>query len=227
MTDRKMKPVDGNQGVIPVGWDANRLVKEYVKAAWMTADMTGPFEQLPFPRQVRLKRLASVICAFLKKDFVEGETVTIINEVFDYIENRSVLASSPMTDENKVKLKQVLLECLRKDARYESLLSKWEGESDREQMLKVLLRFRIGVEDLKSMFVGVMEARTGGYLGINAVKDLYSNPLMYCNDKVDKMIVLLLGSKFEGTISEKDLIEKYNYPMTTDSELLDWEIDNF
>ena len=29
------------------------------------------------------------------------------------------------------------------------------------------------------------------------------------------------------SFTERELIEKYNYPSTTDEELLDWRIDNF
>ena len=47
-----------------------------------------------------------------------------------------------------------------------------------------------------------------------------------CNRRVDDMIVLLLGSTFKRTFTERELIEHYNYPTATDDELLDWQTDN-
>lgn len=47
------------------------------------------------------------------------------------------------------------------------------------------------------------------------------------NDKVDDVIVLLLGKTFYRSFTERELIEQHNYPSTTDKELLEWMIDNF
>lgn len=106
------------------------------------------------------------------------------------------------------------------------MLKSFSVEKDREQLLGVLLRYRIAVEELENTFSGVLEARTGAYIGINALQDLYHPMLQACNDKVDELIVLLLGDSFKKSFEERELIEKCNYPTATDEELLEWRINN-
>ena len=108
----------------------------------------------------------------------------------------------------------------------EHLLKQFNIDSDREQMMRMLVRYRISAEDLLGTFSGVIEARVGGYIGIQAVRGIYNPVLQECNNKLDDMIVILLGDCFEKSFTERELIERYNYPTMTDSELLDWEIDN-
>ena len=110
--------------------------------------------------------------------------------------------------------------------RIEHLLKKFDIQTDREQLLGVLLRYRIATEELVNTFSGVQEARTGAYIGINALQSLYHPVLEECNDRVDDLIVLLLGKTFKKTFAERELIEKFNYPSVTDEELLDWRINN-
>ena len=43
---------------------------------------------------------------------------------------------------------------------------------------------------------------------------------------IDDILVDLLGQRFKQSFPIPELIEKYGYPSTSDSELLDWEIDN-
>ena len=46
-------------------WDANRLVREYIGIAWMTNDSI-PFQKLTWASQVRIRRVAAVISAYLE-----------------------------------------------------------------------------------------------------------------------------------------------------------------
>lgn len=43
------------------------------------------------------------------------------------------------------------------------MLKHFEMAADREQLLDVLLRYRIATEELENTFSGVLEARTGAY----------------------------------------------------------------
>lgn len=45
-------------------WDAYRLAREYVKIAWMANDSI-PSEKLSWDNQIRVRRVALVICAYL------------------------------------------------------------------------------------------------------------------------------------------------------------------
>ena len=113
---------EGNNKMVGTAvWDARRLVREYVKIAWMANDSI-PFDELPWDNQIRVKRVAAVICAYLDIMSDDGDAFELIGRVFSSFDNSEVLKRS---------------------------------------------------------------------------------------------------------FTERELIEKYNYPSTTDEELLDWRIDNF
>ena len=207
-------------------WNALRLVKEYMKVAWMTND-TIPYKDIPLSNQIRLQRVASVVCAYLGETYNVEETIEIINRVFDCYENRMLLEHSSIDEENLTHLKQMLCECSEDGWKIEHLLKKFDIKKDRGQLMRMLIRFRIGTEDLLEMFSGVIEARVGGYIGIQTVRALYNPVINENNDKVDEMLAILLGNKFSQTFTERELIENYNYPLMSDKELLDLEIENY
>lgn len=72
----------------------------------------------------------------------------------------------------------------------------------------------------------MMEGTVGAYLGYLAVKGSSLNPLKDHNDKIDDIIVLLLGEKFKKSFSEEELKANYGYPKETDYELDEWDCDN-
>lgn len=206
-------------------WDALRLVQEYMKIAWMANDNV-PFEKIPLGNQIRLQRVASAISAFMNWDYKKERTLETINSVFDSYENKRVLEKSKISEQKLSDLRKILCDSSSESWKTERLLKDFNIDCDREQLMWMLVRYRISAEDLLSTFSGVMAARVGGYLGIQTVRDIYNPVLVECNNKIDKMIVILLGDCFEKSFTERELIERYNYPTMTDSELLDWEIDN-
>ena len=46
------------------------------------------------------------------------------------------------------------------------------------------------------------------------------------NDTLDKLLLLLLGDNYDGTITERELFENYGYPDVTDAELPKMEVDH-
>lgn len=218
---------EGNNKMVGTAvWDARRLVREYVKIAWMANDSI-PFDELPWDNQIRVKRVAAVICAYLDIMSDDGDAFELIGRVFSSFDNSEVLKRSEISEQDETAIKQLLCQMSKEAWRMEHRLKSFEMDNDRGQLLDVLLRYRIATEELENTFSGVLESRIGAYIGINAVKDLYHPLLHECNDKVDDVIVLLLGKTFQRSFTERELIEKYNYPSTTDEELLDWRIDNF
>lgn len=207
-------------------WDAHRLVREYVKVAWMVNGST-PFSELPLNNQVKVQRVASVVCAYLGIESSDVEAFDVICRVFTTIDNREVLVKSEVSADDEATIKQSLCLMSKEPWRMEHMLKHFEMAADREQLLDVLLRYRIATEELENTFFGVLEARTGAYIGINVLQGLYHPLLKEYNDKVDDVIVLLLGKTFYRSFTERELIEQHNYPSTTDKELLEWMIDNF
>lgn len=206
-------------------WDAYKLVREYVGIAWML-NFSEQLENLPWDNQVRVQRVASAICAFLSKDAVAIKPYDAISMVFSNYENKEMLKESQVCESDRSKIKSILCQMSNERWRMKHLLKSFSVDNDREQLLGVLLRYRIAVEELENTFSGVVEARTGAYIGINALQDLYHPILQACNDKVDELIVLLLGDSFKKSVEERELIENYNYPTATDEELLEWRINN-
>ena len=193
--------------------------------AWML-NFSEQLENLPWDNQVRVQRVASAICAFLSKDAVAIKPYDAISMVFSNYENKEVLKESQVSESDRSKIKSILCQMSHERWRMEHLLKSFSVDNDREQLLGVLLRYRIAVEELENTFSSVLEARTGAYIGINALQDLYHPMLQACNDKVDELIVLLLGDSFKKSFEERELIEKCNYPTATDEELLEWRINN-
>ena len=217
--------ISDNPNSISTIWDAHRLVREYINIAWML-NFSAQFEDLPWDNQVRVRRVAAVLCACLSLDAMNNKPYDVIGSVFSNYENKEVLENSEISTEDASRIKAMLSQMANESWRIEHLLKKFDIQTDREQLLGVLLRYRIATEELVNTFSGVQEARTGAYIGINALQSLYHPVLEECNDRVDDLIVLLLGKTFKKTFAERELIEKFNYPSVTDEELLDWRINN-
>ena len=204
-------------------WDAKRLIKEYAHIAWVVHSSTS-FDQISIINQIKLKRIASVICAYLNIRTKHIDILSLINSVFEYVENREVFQKSPMTS-SSIKLISEGLASL--SSCY--VQSKFDGEIDerfREQLFWMVLRYRIHADDLLSTFDSIQECNKGGNWAISICNCLYNPKLELCNDQLDSLLALLLGEIFEQDFTLKELIDKYNYPTTTDEELLDSLIGN-
>ena len=206
-------------------WNAHRLVNEYVKIAWMVND-TVPFKNLPWDNQVRILRVTSVIRAYLGLESCMFEPFDIIGSVFLNSENKDVLSHSEFSNADLTLLKQKLCQTTEEKWRMEHLLRHFQTDSDREQLLTILLRYRIAIEDFENMLSVKLDKRTGTYIGINVVQNLYHPVINNCNNIMDDMIVLLLGNTFKRAFTERELIERFDYPIITDRDLFEWRINN-
>ena len=111
-------------------------------------------------------------------------------------------------------------------SRKDSSHIKWVKSRDRRLMLHVLLKYRTEAENLNSLYDGLLEGTIGAYLCVLAVKGSCIEPLKRSNEKIDDIIVLLLGDKFKQSFSEEELKTNYGYPKETDQELSEWDCDN-
>ena len=205
-------------------WDAKRLIREYTHVAWILNDSI-PFERINFPNQIKLKRIASVICAFLNIKNKHIDVIGLINSVFAYVDNREVLDESPMSKEDITLLMNGLSEL----KGFESLMNNVNDFSElfREQLFWMVLRYRVQADDLQSTFSNVHECNIGGSIAVALCNYIYNPQLDICNEQLDSLLALLLGNSFHGKFSTSELVEKYNYPTTTDDELIDFLVDNF
>lgn len=88
-------------------WDAYKLVREYVGIAWML-NFSVQLENLTWDNQVRVRRVASAICAFLSKDADAIKSYDVISVVFSNYENKEVLNHSRVNDSDKTKIQSIL-----------------------------------------------------------------------------------------------------------------------
>ena len=219
--------------------DAKRLVQEYFKMASLIKSNQGkPFDDLTWSNQIRIKRIASALRAFIGLKETEENPVDFLTSIFDGWQYDRLFKLSVLMEEDYVKLMALAKEAMKDDHRYESLTrmddslrkspSRIEREKyrDRRYMLHVLQDYREKAEKLISHFGGMMEGTVGAYLCVLAVKGSCIEPLKHSNEKIDDMIVLLLGDKFKQSFSEEELKADHNYPKETDDELEEWDCDN-
>lgn len=91
-------------------WDANRLVREYIGIAWMTNDSI-PLQKLPWDSQVRIRRVAAVISAYLDYNLKESDPFDVISSVFSNFDNRKVLSESNIDVSDFEQLKRSFVKC--------------------------------------------------------------------------------------------------------------------
>ena len=203
-------------------WDAKRLIREYVKIEFvLTPKCDG--SNLSLSNKVKLQRLASVICAYMEVEYNANDSVAIVNRLFSRGLNNHLL-SSELSDDDFYEIIKRLRSLA--DMNYMGRESRWIKNKDRQTIFYALFKFRVNVEKLLSTFSGLMETTPGGSLAVKAIKSLYNPKLIEANDIIDDILVDLLGQRFKQSFSISELTEKYGYPSTTDSELIDWEIDN-
>ena len=106
-------------------WDANRLVREYIGIAWMTNDSI-PFQKLPWDSQVRIRRVAAVIGAYLDNNQKESDPFDVISSVFSNFDNRKVLSESNIDVSDFERLKKKLCEVADESWRMEHMLKQFQ-----------------------------------------------------------------------------------------------------
>ena len=212
-----------------IQWDAKRFVKEYVKMANFITYYEGkPFDDIAWSKQILIKRMASVLRAFLGMKGVAEKPLELITSVFGGRRYDRLFGLSPLQEKDKDVLYAMVKQAMNDDEEFEYLIKTFDANfRDRAQMLHFFLEFRVEAEKLLSYFESAMEARLGGILAYHAIRGMYFPSLQSNNDKVDEMIVVLLGDNFKRTFSEDELKAGYGYPKETDEELANWDCDNY
>lgn len=220
-------------------WNAKRLVQEYFNLANLMKSCQGkPFDDLAWSNQIRVKRIASALSAFMGLKEVTGNPVDWIMSVFDGWDLKRLLEGSPLQEEDHAQLMALVKKAMKDDRKYDYVMQMADSrpkypagiervkDHDRQYMLHELLDYRVAVEKLTSHFDGLMQGTIGVYLCFLAVKGSCIDPLKRSNEIIDDMIVLLMGDKFKQSFSEEELKANYGYPKESDEELSEWDCDN-
>lgn len=89
----------------------------------------------------------------------------------------------------------------------------------RQAMFEALLIYRVKLEDINHAYDGIFECRRGFANGVNNTRTVNKEIMNLVKAKVDRVIYLLLGDKYDKTFTVDELREKYGYPNISDSEL--------
>lgn len=131
-------------------WNAKRLVQEYFKMASLIKTNQGkPFDDLTWSNQIRIKRIASALRAFIGLKETEENPVDLLTSIFDGWQYDRLFKLSVHMEEDYVKLMALAKEAMKDDHRYESLTRmddslriEREKYRDRRYMLHVLQDYR-------------------------------------------------------------------------------------
>ena len=211
-----------NNDVLSEIWDAKRLIREYVNVDHLVFRFYENSD-LSFSDKVKLQRLASVICAYMDIEYDVNDTVDIVKSLFARGFN-NVLSKSELTQEDFFEITKRLRKLA--DLDNFGVESRWIIDNERQAIFHTLLKYRVNVQELMTTFSSFIEMTPGGSLARKSVVSLYNPKLIEANEIIDDILVDLLGQRFKQSFPIPELIEKYGYPSTSDSELLDWEIDN-
>lgn len=91
--------------------------------------------------------------------------------------------------------------------------------SMRQQMFEALLMYRVNLDSINHAYDGILECSRFFMNGICHAKTVNREIMNLVNDKVDRVIFLLMGDKYDKTFTVKELKEKYGYPKFTDNQL--------
>lgn len=108
--------------------------------------------------------------------------------------------------------------------RFENRSSPFEEDNPvkmRQEMFEALLMYRVNLDSINHTHDGVFECSRAFMNGICHTRAINEEIMNLVNDKVDRVIFLLLGDKYEKTFTVDELREKYGYPNMSDSELSD------
>ncbi len=218
-----------NLSETPTIWDAKQLIKSYVSLFYFRKDLSddSEFAKIPHSDQVRMKRLYSAICAFNNAEYDEGKVLSTIDETFGRFGLRSRHYSSEFKVSAKAKIAEIVKSKFCETEDWIQML-----DNDRSfrpgSFFNALITYRLNLEKLINSYSGVKESSMSFALGYDFVKTFFSKDLEKKSEILDEMLALLLGEQFQNkSFTEEELKANWHFATETDSDLLDWDVDNF
>lgn len=206
-------------------WDGKKLIENICCYKAMLPDNDREYfyfdddepndDERPSKRITR-QRIKAVLSAY-------GQLVMDLSSSLSYIVSEDV-------DEEKV----AELEALLKEEFTQELLPYYDiQEIIQEQykqggIFKMLMEYRVSLLKMKNHWAGVMECNDAGCVAITVTKNMFHHSFKDMDEKLVRMMVLLLGDDYDRTFTEMELIQNYGYPTVTDKEMqamdIDWEV---
>ena len=199
-------------------WDSKRLLNELLEVTELKGTHIYILNWDRNFYQIRCKRIISVIRAF------KGSTSSM------EIRNNSILLrnliSENCSDERIEKLISLIVE-VNPEMDKEKIEEFFNPQRDffcRILIFSILFRYKREILKLSTCWNNVGATNSVEDIAIDITKKLYKEKMKDINDTLDKLLLLLLGDDFDKTITERELLEKYDYPNVTDEELRDIEL---
>ena len=95
----------------------------------------------------------------------------------------------------------------------------------RRDMFHALLMYRVTIEGIHNAYEGIFECSSGFMNGAIHAKNLNKEIMAMVAEKVDRVLFLLLGDKYDQQVSLVDLKKNYGYPQISDEQLREMIID--
>lgn len=201
-------------------WNAERVLKAYLNLSdeeGHLSDMNDWATEPPYA--VRQKRFLAVMKAYGR-----------IEDYFYPSSQRSPFLhfiSRTRSERKKKEFHRLIRPYLPSNAYYDGLFAIQDSYSDIGIMLafEKLFEYRKKLLAMEQQWSGVLECNESVRVIIKVTNALYQKDIKQVSDKIDKMLVLLMGDDYDKTFTEKEL-HKYGYPDVTDEELLRMDIED-
>lgn len=207
-------------------WDANRLLHAIYEACGQGDYLLARQKDKEAirvkdnpPQRIRYERIVAVMTAY-NIQFDEGYPI----ESFLYGEEN---LNMQLSKADILQMMQPIMDAeLRQEKNIRKIIEK--GSDNLElcisNLYRGLVRYRTLLEKAAYFGRGTLECGSGAFLAI-AIKTHFSDRYIKPNLKhIDNMIIKLIKGDF-CTVTEAELIEKYNYPNVSDDELADIDVD--
>lgn len=187
-------------------WDATRIIDSICELANIDNGYVQLCNASEGSVKIKLQRLKSALKAYNR------------NLVFDHF--RQLMGDS-WSQEKKKEMKEILYKLSSKsrvDAFFEVVDKK--DEFLYYYLFETTLKSYLVVNKIANPYRGVIECSLDYNLMLSMVQDFNKRNILLMR----RLLVLLLGDNYDVPVTEVHLLEEYNYPAVTDSDLYQIEI---
>lgn len=209
-------------------WTAQRLLDSLLEFG--SPNMQNIVIKNDFPKEspgvIRIEQLMAVLKAY------GAETFTNVEENVSRSEDEIIInLLSGELSENRFREVAECLKCesnetLLEDSSFFYRMNACEARAyQRERFFRILLEYYYKLKKLRNFGNDYLTCDKATAISILYSRDLYRQHIEEAYKKVGRLILLLMGEKFEKIFTVEQLIDNYGYPAISEEELRDMEID--
>ncbi len=209
-------------------WTAQRLLDSLLEFG--SPKMQNIVIKNDFPKEspgvIRIEQLMAVLKAYGAETFTKAAETASRSEDEIIINLLSGELSESRFREVAESLKCESNERLLEDSRSFCRMNACDARAyQRERFFGTLIEYYHELNKLRKFGNGYLTCDKATAISILYSRDLYRQHIEEAHQKVGRLILLLMGEKFEKTFTVEQLIDSYGYPAISEEELSDMEID--